>query len=204
MIGLIVLGVLLVYILIVGVFIWLAIKAREKSGRRIAKYIAIALVLIPTWDIPIDGYLFHQLCKKEGGIFVYQKVGLSKNYYLTSGKSTEKIFHYADGSSGRRKVEATGNELKTEMLKSRYIFKDSTDYDYVSWGKVVKFTTTVNHHKNLLGKAVSFIGGAGWFSEAINLGPRLPGKRCPVYPRETDLPSYRERLLYEIFYKRED
>jgi hypothetical protein len=204
MIGLIVLSVLLAYFFTVGIFIWLAIKAKEKIGRRIAKYIALALVLIPTWDIPIDGYLFHRLCQKEGGIFVYQKVGLSKNYYLATGNLTEKIFYYADGSSGRRKVEATGNELKIEMLKSRYKFKDSTDYDYVSWGKVVKFTTTVSHGEKLLGKAVSFIGGAGWLAETISLGPRLPGKRCPAYPLETDRPSYREKLLYEIFYKLKD
>lgn len=204
MIGLIVLGVLLVYVFIVVVFIWFAIKARERSGRRIAKYIAIVLVLIPTWDIPIDGYLFHRLCKKEGGIFVDQKVGVSKNYYLASGSPKSKIFAYGEGGLVRRTVPATGNELNIGMLKSRYKFTDSTDYDYVSWGEVVKYTTTVSRGEKRLGKAVSFIGGAGWFVEIISLGPRLPGERCPVYPREPDRPSYRERLLYEIFYKRED
>jgi len=204
MIGLIVLGVLLVYVFTVGIFIWLAIKAREKAGRRIAKYIAIALVLIPTWDIPIDGYLFHQLCKKEGGIFVYQKEGLSKKYYLTPGVSTRKLFIRPDGGQSNRLVKATGNELKVDSLKWSYNIENSTDFDYVGWGKVVKFTTTVSRGEKLLGKAVSFIGGAGWFAETINLGPRLSGERCPVYPREPDRPSYRERLLYKIFYKLKD
>lgn len=204
MIGLIVLGVLLAYFFTVGIFIWLAIKAREKSGRRIAKYIAIALVLIPTWDIPIDGYLFHQLCKKEGGIFVYQKVGLSKNYYLTSGKSTEKIFHYADGSSGRRKVEATGNELEIESLKWSYNIENSTDYDYVGWGKVVKLTTTVSRHEKLLGKAVTFRGGAGWFFDKFNLGPGRPGVTCPKPLLNPDYTTIHEKLVYDIFFKLEN
>ncbi|MDX2349079.1 MAG: hypothetical protein QNK32_01690 [Porticoccus sp.] len=203
MIALIVFGVLLIYLIIVGLLIRVARKSPDKQNRLVAKCLAIAVVLIPLWDIPIDKYMFHQLCKKEGGIFVYQKTGLSKNYYLTSGRSTEKIFHYADGSSGRRKVEATGNELKIENLKWSYNIEDSTDYDYVSWGEVVKFTTTVSRGEKLLGKAVSFIGGAGWFAETVR-GQRLPGKRCPVYPREPDRPSYRERLLYKIFYKLED
>ena len=187
MIGLIVLGVLLVYILIVGIFIWLAIKAKEKAGRRIAKYIAIALVLIPTWDIPIDGYLFHRLCKKESGIFVDQKVGVNKNYYLTPGVSTRKLFIRPDGGQSNRLVKATGNELDIKKLEWKYGVENYTDFDYVGWGKVVKFTTTVSSDEKLLGKSVRFIGGP-----------------CPVYPREPDRPSSYERLLYEIFYKLKD
>jgi len=199
MIGLIVLGVLLVYILIVGVFIWLAVKAKEKSGRRIAKYIAIALVLIPTWDIPIDKYRFSQLCKKEGGIFVYQKVGLSKNYYLTPGNLTEKTF-IREGGRSLRTVPATGNELNIKMLEGRYNVENSTDFDYAGWGKVVKFTTTVSSGEKLLGKNVRFIGGEGWFINRVSWAA-YPGSPCPVYPREPDRPSSYERLLYEIFYK---
>lgn len=203
MVGLIVLGVLLVYFFIVGVFIRLAIKAPEKQGRRISKYIAIALVLIPTWDIPIDGYLFHQLCKKEGGIFVDQKVGISKNYYLQPGAHTKKVVVSPSGDKVNRLVKATGNELNIKMLEGRYNVENYTDSDYVRWGKVVKFTTTVSSDEKLLGKSVRFIGGTGWFLERFSWAT-YPGSACPVFPREPDLPSSYERLLYKIFYKLED
>ena len=181
----------------------MAIKAKEKAGRRIAKYIAIALVLIPTWDIPIDGYLFHRLCKKESGIFVDQKVGVNKNYYLTPGVSTRKLFIRPDGGQSNRLVKATGNELDIKKLEWKYGVENYTDFDYVGWGKVVKFTTTVSSDEKLLGKSVRFIGGAGWLVDRFSWAT-YPGSPCPVYPREPDRPSSYERLLYEIFYKLKD
>jgi hypothetical protein len=178
-----------------------AVRSERKAVKVIASVLGLTLLLLPIWDVPITSYRFNKLCEEEGGIFVYKRVELGDEFYLKPGELTKKTILRADGGGTLTLVKANGNELIVDKINENYEVTNETDHDATDWPGTVKFTTTVSEDGAPLGKAVSFIGGEGWFIRKINFGPTLSGRRCPDYEWEIDRPSYRERLLYEVFYK---
>ena len=199
--GIIVTGIMLIYL--ACLIIPARIALRSKGGKRLAaSFIFMSVILIPTWDIPIVKYRFNKLCEEESGIFVSRQVGLSSDFYLKPGSKVRKLYIYGNGGQVNRLVEATGNELDVEKLKGRFIFKDYTISDVVSWSEVYKYESRVSDGNGvLLGKSVAFRGGGGWLLDEFNLGPSRPGITCPLALLQPDYGTIREKLPYEIFYK---
>ena len=203
MIGLIVLSVLFVYIMAVIVSARLAYKLRGIK-QWIAIVFLLSIVLIPTWDIPLDLYRFNKLCKEESGIFVYQKVGLPAEYFYTKGEPIKKYIYREDSGFVLRTVPATGNELKLEKLKQHYRIEIRSEENFVDWSAdTYRSTTTVWDGEKLLGKSVRLYGGAGWFSETINWSPVRQGYWCPPPKKikKIDRQPLLDAFIYDIFYK---
>lgn len=197
MVPLIMFGFLLAYLIIVIIFAKLAFKWRG-GKQRVAIFFLLAVVLIPTWDIPLDRYRFNRLCEQEAGIFVYQKVGLPAEFFYTSGEPIEKIIYREDGGSGLRTVKATGNEINLDKLKERYVIDDSFDNSIADWGKVSRLATTVSDGEEVLGQSVSLYGEFGWFSLKFSLGAN---GTCPDISPHPGYVSIHEKIINDIFYK---
>lgn len=198
--GLIILGIIIVYLTLLIVLMRIAFRAKDNK-RLLAIFFILVLVLVPTWDMPFDRYRFNQLCEKEGGIFVYHQVGLPTEFFLAPGELTKKTIYHRDGAISVRELGAIGYELNSKKIKERFTIRNRTEQNVVSWGVVSKNTTAVFDGDQLLGKAVSIRGGAGWFLEKFNLGPGRPGITCPKALSKPDYATIHEKLIYKVFYK---
>jgi hypothetical protein len=172
------------------------------TGKRIVVSLIYLIIFFgPFWDIPIQKQRFDQRCEKEAGIVVHKRVGLSKDYYLQKGEIVSKLLPYGDGGRVRRDVPASGDELKIELIESKFRIEHTVDVRPAYQGGIGALVYEVFDDDVLLGSMVGFIGGTGWLGRYLNITGGVPGTWCPAYETDPDKSSYKARLLYEVFYK---
>ena len=136
------------------------INAIEKySGSKIAKYVAIAvLVLIPTWDIVPGQLYFQHLCKEEVGIKVLKAVEVERTYFKANGEPDE---------------EKLSNRFKSSM---------KVDRKFSGIFNITKIESSIrdNESGELLATAVDLRYHGGWLF--ANLLPQGESTVCPSYP----------------------
>ena len=198
----------LMLLLVIGVYLippillFRAATRTDELGNKIAaSVLAIALLLLPVWDIPVTSYRYNKLCEEQGGIFVYQQVGLGDEFYLKAGELTQKQVVASSGDRVLREVKARGDELRMDKIEERFKISRVFDYEVTDLPETAKEVTTVADGDVILGQMVSINGGAGWVVRMLNSVPMYLRARCPSHAWQPDRPSPRDRLLYAIFYK---
>ena len=154
----------LAFLVVCGLYAWLAFFVAKHvgkgTGRKLAKYIALAVfALIPTWDL-IPGQLYHeQLCKTEGGVKVFKTIEIDRAYFLPSGQPDEK-------------------KIREQLLD----WVGEPDRDFSTLFHITKNQDllVVKHTGERLGTATDFWYYGGWFQVSLlHLGGSTI---CPQYP----------------------
>lgn len=173
--GIIVLGVLLVYILLsIGLMAGAQYLGKRK-GWKWSRWWTVGLVmlLIPTWDIPIGWVYFKYLCETQAGMFVHEKVKLSDEYFLDPGERNPRY------QSTSRHAYARGGELDVIRIKKDYDIRSNLDRDYAILGSIHELRTTIRDDRGeVIAVAVSYFFRGGWLSKPL-LGGRSGKTVCP-------------------------
>ncbi len=87
MIGLLMLGALLIYLIVaIGITRSLAGLPERRQNRWLVALISLAVfALIPTWDAILGRMYFNHLCETQAGVKVYQTIELPAEYWDERG-----------------------------------------------------------------------------------------------------------------------
>jgi hypothetical protein len=141
-------------------------------------------------DRVISEIVFYYQCDKNSGLYVYEEVGLSDEYFTKESKS-EKEFNYS-------------------YISNIFIKKNRFDLDYkytrnknhlVSIFGPVKLVESVVVRKldnKVLGKNLTIVSGMGWVNKLFSFG--YSGKGC-VNERGVFKESYRGSMQINILSK---
>jgi len=158
MTGLVVLGVLLIYIA-VAAGVTVAAKGRWKL------LVVAVFILIPTWDILPGKIALARHCEQEGGIKIYRSVDGVEGFLSLDGRVYEESFRrdgykYVEVAREKRDPR-TGNatgieysrvtlgedgklrEEKIEKPISRYAERLMGNYDIISWLGIAGFVDLI-------------------------------------------------------------
>ena len=184
--GLIVLSMFVVYLLVTAVLAGITsfVGRRKKIRWMKGRWVWLIMFLIPAWDMPIGSINFKRYCNSdEAGITVYRRVGLGDEFYLEKGTEIGRARFYADDEGGvtQRRNLASGDELIIKKVKVKFnVAALMHKKDITRWGYVDKFETVVRQDDEILGRAVSFRGGGGWFNDFVgSAGVGIVGFDCP-------------------------
>jgi len=165
MTGLVILGILLVYI---GIAVGVTVRAKGAW-----KWLVMAVfILIPTWDIIPGKIALAHYCEKEGGIKIYRSVEGVEGFLSLDGRVYEEYFRrynykYVEIAKERRDprtgravsseyarvtLEADGKlkEVKIDRPVSAFGFKDYRHYDteISRWGITLFSASIVDMRTN--------------------------------------------------------
>jgi hypothetical protein len=120
-------------------------------------------------DRVISEIVFYYYCDKNSGLYVYEEVGLSDEYFTKESKS-EKEFNYFYTDKlylSKEKVDANYNLV---MDNYNIVFK---------MGPIkIRETYIIRRKDNkTLSKSISFVSGKGWLNQLFSFG--YSGKSCP-------------------------
>ncbi len=160
MLGLIALSIFAGYIL-ASYFI---VKSQKSKRKKIIA--AIIMVLIPTWDVIIGRTIIYTLCATQGGIYVYETVGLGEENFDDDGVP---LFYDRRKTLGRMKLanRYTGNRSIKIVSKLFNIKKYSEEI-------------LDTKHNKVLGEIKSYGYKGGWAFNLFNVGG-AGGVSCPSY-----------------------
>ena len=200
--GIVFLGVFIVYIVITFIVMIVAVKLVPKGKWKwISAFLVILIsILIPTWDIPIGIINYNNLCEKEAGQFIYKQVELGDKYFLKQG---ERNTRYSNPHA--ENYYAKGGELNLEKVKQDYLINTTFDRNHSRWGHIFMRETIISSKEGnkILSRAISFYYRGGWLVSRLMDG-RAGGNYCPreaiatknrPYSIHTNLPNmtFKER-----------
>ena len=169
MIALTVLAALIAYVVFALFYV------SKKKGWKSKAIWLLVFALIPTWDSLIGKVYFSYLCSSQSGIFVYEKVKLGDDFYISPELNSKKVY----GINLDFLTKENGLEVNKDKFFERYIkSKVGTDIENKGFG-VSRFKTDFVDAKTsrILGEAISFSRQeGGWIFR--NLGLKTSTENC--------------------------
>ena len=154
------------------------------------------------WDYHLSQYLFKQYCE-EGriGLFVYEKVPLSDDYFIPFPKDKEQLFNLS-----KRFVIDEDLVFDKTKLDEKYTFTYRKVVSISDIGPIQALETSVsrNADNKLLGKSISFVNGKGWWYRKVSSFGQPTVVHCPsCYDEKGDSNSGKlhSDLIKEVFYR---
>lgn len=128
------------------------------------------------WDYYLSNYLFKQYCTDRAGLFVYEKVQLGDEYFMPFPKNKDP-----------RDLDPRFIIDDNLMINRKRFDQDFILYYYKhilvsSMGPISADETSIirKTDQKVLGKAVSFNNGKGWWYREIESLGEPTAKSCPV------------------------
>ena len=150
------------------------------------------------WDYHVSKYLFKQYCEEEGrvGLFIYEKVALSDEYFMSFPKDTDPR------DLDRRFIVGENLMINRERFEQDFIFEIYKQKPLSNIGPIVSIETSITrkYDNKILSKTVSIKNRKGWFSKAASFGYGY--EKCPSSKRESGLVESEFTKLHEQIVKK--
>jgi len=150
MIGLMVMGVFLAYILLSLFIVWMAYKVFKTKK---ALFIALLImILIPTWDVIIGKPIYNYLCKNKAGVHIYKTVDNVEGFYI--GERSKRYEPY-EPYEGYKYVDY--KEKESGKYYRSYWVDNNTSKNCVPIGKAKygDYAKAFHHGKCIVKKEIS-------------------------------------------------
>lgn len=205
MIGLMVLGGILIYLIIAVALSFLSTKLVKKRKFAVWVLVLVVMLLIPTWDIIPGRYHFNKLCEKDAGLHVYDTAKIDGLYieYGGSGVAMDYLkmgFKYVETEGYAKKLykfylSDTGELKKKKIDKpsSRFHYLRNRIEDKILNSKKIEHRIQDIETSNILAVYRMYGYFGGWVEEKVSQYSQGGALYCP--PNFQGMNEFRNTVL---------